>query len=121
MGAKSEIQVISEPEAAAVHNLQAIQRNYLSTGDNLVVCDAGGGTVDMIAYKIITLKPLRVRIDGVQNPVLNLDSPMADMSSISSPPVSLVTKATTASDVSAVFPSVAIWNPHSPVSFSVDD
>lgn len=61
------------------------------------------------------------RIDGVQNSVINLDSPTADMSSISSPPVYLVTKATTASDVSAVDPSVAIWNPHSPVSFSVDD
>lgn len=65
MGAKSDIQMISEPEAAAVYTLKAIQPNHLSTGDNFVVCDAGGGTVDLIAYKIISLKPLRVEESAV--------------------------------------------------------
>jgi hypothetical protein len=65
MGAKSEIQMISEPEAAAVYTLKAIQPNHLSAGDNFVVCDAGGGTVDLIAYKIISLKPLRVEESAV--------------------------------------------------------
>ncbi|TVY26635.1 Heat shock 70 kDa protein [Lachnellula hyalina] len=65
MGQKSEIQMISEPEAAAVYTLKAIQPNHLSAGDNFVVCDAGGGTVDLIAYKIISLKPLRVEESAV--------------------------------------------------------
>ncbi|PKS06935.1 hypothetical protein jhhlp_005531 [Lomentospora prolificans] len=65
MGSKSEIQMISEPEAAAVYTLKAIQPNHLNVGDNFVVCDAGGGTVDLIAYKIISLKPLRVEESAV--------------------------------------------------------
>ncbi|EGY15747.1 uncharacterized protein VDAG_06911 [Verticillium dahliae VdLs.17] len=46
MGEKSEIQMISEPEAAAVYTLKAIQPNHLNVNDNFIVCDAGGGTVD---------------------------------------------------------------------------
>lgn len=48
MGSRSEIQMISEPEAAAVYTLKAIQPNHLSVGDNFVVCDAGGGTVEYV-------------------------------------------------------------------------
>ncbi|KAH0527299.1 hypothetical protein TsFJ059_002314 [Trichoderma semiorbis] len=65
MGSRSEIQMISEPEAAAVYTLKAIQPNHLNIGDNFIVCDAGGGTVDLIAYKIISLKPLRVEESAV--------------------------------------------------------
>ncbi|KAH8196314.1 hypothetical protein TruAng_009526 [Truncatella angustata] len=65
MGAKSDIQMISEPEAAAVYTLKAIQPNHLNVGDNFIVCDAGGGTVDLIAYKIVSLKPLRVEESAV--------------------------------------------------------
>jgi len=46
MGAKSQIQMISEPEAAAVYTLKAIQPNHLKVGDNFIVCDGGGGTVE---------------------------------------------------------------------------
>jgi molecular chaperone DnaK (HSP70) len=46
MGNRSEIQMISEPEAAAVYTLKAIQPNHLNVGDNFIVCDAGGGTVE---------------------------------------------------------------------------
>ncbi|RYO86554.1 hypothetical protein DL763_006643 [Monosporascus cannonballus] len=65
MGSMSDIQMISEPEAAAVYTLKAIQPNNLSIGDNFIVCDAGGGTVDLIAYKIVSLKPLRVEESAV--------------------------------------------------------
>ncbi|KAI1460882.1 actin-like ATPase domain-containing protein [Annulohypoxylon moriforme] len=65
MGATADIQIISEPEAAAVYTLKAIQPNHLSVGDNFIVCDAGGGTVDLIAYKIMSLKPLRVEESAV--------------------------------------------------------
>lgn len=46
MGSQDDIEMISEPEAAAVYTLKAIQPNHLSIGDNFVVCDAGGGTVE---------------------------------------------------------------------------
>lgn len=65
MGSKADIQMISEPEAAAVYTLKAIQPNHLNVGDNFIVCDAGGGTVDLIAYKIVSLKPLRVEESAV--------------------------------------------------------
>lgn len=60
MGNREGIMLISEPEAAAVYTLKAIQPNHLKVGDNFVVCDAGGGTVDLIAYRIRGLNPLRV-------------------------------------------------------------
>lgn len=65
MGDRAAIQMISEPEAAAVYTLKAIQPNHLNVGDNFIVCDGGGGTVDLIAYKIISLKPLRVEESAV--------------------------------------------------------
>lgn len=46
MGTKASIQMISEPEAAAVYTLKAIQPNHLNVGDNFIVCDGGGGTVE---------------------------------------------------------------------------
>ena len=46
MGRQSQIQMVSEPEAAAVYTLKAIQPNHLKVGDNFIVCDAGGGTVE---------------------------------------------------------------------------
>ncbi|KAF2639252.1 actin-like ATPase domain-containing protein [Massarina eburnea CBS 473.64] len=65
MGSKGEVRLISEPEAAAVYTLKAIQPNNLHVGDNFIVCDAGGGTVDLIAYKITQLQPLRVEESAV--------------------------------------------------------
>jgi hypothetical protein len=41
MGKRHELQLISEPEAAAVYTLKTIQPNHLKIGDNFVVCDAG--------------------------------------------------------------------------------
>ena len=46
MGARDEILMISEPEAAAVYTLKAMQPNHFHVGDNFIVCDAGGGTVE---------------------------------------------------------------------------
>lgn len=65
MGAQSQIQMISEPEAAAVYTLKAIQPNHIKAGDNFIVCDGGGGTVDLIAYKIVSLNPIRVEESAV--------------------------------------------------------
>ncbi|KAK0634988.1 hypothetical protein B0T17DRAFT_611924 [Bombardia bombarda] len=64
-GMGDKIQMISEPEAAAVYTLKAIQPNHLKVGDNFIVCDGGGGTVDLIAYKIVSLGPIRVEESAV--------------------------------------------------------
>ncbi|KAL4919228.1 hypothetical protein BDW62DRAFT_209940 [Aspergillus aurantiobrunneus] len=52
------VSVVSEPEAAALYSLRAIQPNSIATNDVFIVCDAGGGTVDLISYKIKSLEPL---------------------------------------------------------------
>lgn len=59
-GMGKDITLISEPEAAAVYTLQAIQPNHLTVGHNFIVIDAGGGTVDLITYGIKQLTPLRL-------------------------------------------------------------
>lgn len=43
-----------------MYTLTAIQPNILKLNDNFVVCDAGGGTVDLITYKVTQLSPLQV-------------------------------------------------------------
>lgn len=54
------IRLISEPEAAAVYTLKQLQPSALNIDDHFVVCDAGGGTVDVIGYKINSVRPLLV-------------------------------------------------------------
>ncbi|PWY75036.1 actin-like ATPase domain-containing protein [Aspergillus heteromorphus CBS 117.55] len=58
--AANEITLVSEPEAAALYCLKAIQPNSIRNGDVVVVCDAGGGTVDLISYCVKTVSPLRL-------------------------------------------------------------
>ncbi|KAG6060631.1 hypothetical protein E4U17_003803 [Claviceps sp. LM77 group G4] len=65
MGQRGEIRMVSEPEAAAVYTLKVMGGGSLVVGDHFVVCDAGGGTVDLIAYKIKSLHPLRVEESAV--------------------------------------------------------
>ncbi|KZL77840.1 Hsp70 family chaperone [Colletotrichum tofieldiae] len=53
---------ISEPEAAALATLRDLgKRPDIEVGDHFVVCDAGGGTVDLISYEIVKISPLVVR------------------------------------------------------------
>jgi hypothetical protein len=55
MGARDTLRMISEPEAAAVYALKKLEPHHLRVGENVVVLDAGGGTVDLITYKIMQL------------------------------------------------------------------
>ncbi|KAF2970535.1 hypothetical protein GQX73_g3058 [Xylaria multiplex] len=50
------VSLIKEPEAAALYTLY-VQERALRSGDAFVVCDAGGGTVDLITYQVITTEP----------------------------------------------------------------
>ncbi|KAK0665391.1 hypothetical protein QBC41DRAFT_379811 [Cercophora samala] len=58
--------LVRKSEAAAIYALHeraeraARQHDELMLGDTFVVCDAGGGTVDLITYTITNVKPLRV-------------------------------------------------------------
>ena len=52
------LRLITEPEGAAEYTLRNLRADTLKTGDCFTVCDAGGGTVDLITYTIASLKPL---------------------------------------------------------------
>ncbi|EEA19947.1 conserved hypothetical protein [Talaromyces marneffei ATCC 18224] len=54
----SEILLVSEPEAAAIFALHGLDPHGLTVGDSFVICDAGGGTVDLISYRIKSLYPI---------------------------------------------------------------
>ena len=56
--AGSDVQLIAEPEAAAIFALHGLDPHGLHVGDSFVVCDAGGGTVALITYTIAKLKPV---------------------------------------------------------------
>lgn len=53
-----QVTLVSEPEAAAIYALHGLDPHGLRVGDTFVVCDAGGGTVDLISYTITALKPV---------------------------------------------------------------
>ncbi|KAK5175356.1 uncharacterized protein LTR77_000495 [Saxophila tyrrhenica] len=59
-GMGPDLTLISEPEAAAVYTLQAMQPSHLETGDNILCVDAGGGPVDLITFQVVKLHPLRI-------------------------------------------------------------
>ncbi|KAJ3921005.1 hypothetical protein F5877DRAFT_36885 [Lentinula edodes] len=50
---RNRLHIITEPEAAAVHCAHLTDLHHLQPSQNFVVCDAGGGTVDLAVYKII--------------------------------------------------------------------
>ncbi|OQE16192.1 hypothetical protein PENSTE_c025G09627 [Penicillium steckii] len=57
---QNNLYLLSEPEAAAVYTIRAIQPNSIAKGDTFIVCDAGGGTVDLITYRITQTEPVRM-------------------------------------------------------------
>ncbi|KAJ4352430.1 uncharacterized protein N0V89_007778 [Didymosphaeria variabile] len=65
-GLPNDISLVTEPEAAALAVLKAKEKEpgELQLHDSFVICDAGGGTVDLITYKITKLDPLQIE-EGV--------------------------------------------------------
>jgi len=49
---RDRLRIITEPEAAAVHCAQLADLHHLKPSQNFIVCDAGGGTVDLAVYKV---------------------------------------------------------------------
>ncbi|KAK7426412.1 hypothetical protein QQZ08_007167 [Neonectria magnoliae] len=59
---KTILSFVSEPEAAALATLKDLsKRSVIKRGDTIVVCDAGGGTVDLISYVIESVDPFSVK------------------------------------------------------------
>ena len=58
----TDILMVTEPEAAALFTLDALKPHGLEANSLMLVCDAGGGTVDLTTYNIEQLDPaLRLR------------------------------------------------------------
>ncbi|KAL9040320.1 MAG: hypothetical protein Q9180_001977, partial [Flavoplaca navasiana] len=61
MGKSLLPQIYSEPECAAIYALKDLDDvESLRINDCILVCDAGGGTVDIITYKIQQINPLSI-------------------------------------------------------------
>ncbi|KAK0620644.1 putative hsp70 protein [Immersiella caudata] len=50
------VTLIKEPEAAALYTMRSLDFS-LREGDAFLVCDAGGGTVDLISYEVAAIRP----------------------------------------------------------------
>lgn len=54
----------TEPEAAALYTLLSMkgstQITQLAIGDGFIVCDMGGGTVDLISYRVSNIEPVAI-------------------------------------------------------------
>ncbi|KAH7329328.1 hypothetical protein B0I35DRAFT_473943 [Stachybotrys elegans] len=59
---ETRLSFVSEPEAAALATLDDMaDRADVKVDDHFVVCDAGGGTVDLITYAVVQTNPMVVR------------------------------------------------------------
>ncbi|KAH7342511.1 hypothetical protein BKA65DRAFT_504250 [Rhexocercosporidium sp. MPI-PUGE-AT-0058] len=56
-----DLLLVSEPKAAAIYTARYLKEanggNFLRQGECFVLCDAGGGTVDVVSYKVKQLEP----------------------------------------------------------------
>ena len=52
------VHLVAEPEAGAVYALHALHPHTIKVGDAFMAVDAGGGTVDVITYKVEELEPV---------------------------------------------------------------
>ena len=62
MGNEHQLVLLSEPESAALYVLKGLHNAnaQVNPHDRVVVCDAGGGTVDLITYEISQIYPTLV-------------------------------------------------------------
>jgi molecular chaperone DnaK (HSP70) len=60
-GSNDRISLIPEPEAAGVATLKGLSEETsiasTSPGDGILICDCGGGTVDITSYKVLQVSP----------------------------------------------------------------
>jgi actin-like ATPase involved in cell morphogenesis len=75
----SSVFTISEPEAAAHHVMKDPNQIKMKPGDVCIICDAGGGTIDVISYEVTQVEPtIRLREaavgEGVRGGGVHLDA-----------------------------------------------
>ncbi|POR31963.1 Uncharacterized protein TPAR_07827 [Tolypocladium paradoxum] len=65
---ETTLRFVSEPEAAALATITDLSKrstikasNIFAKGDTMVVCDAGGGTVDLISYLVERIEPFQIK------------------------------------------------------------
>ena len=56
LGGFHDVNIIKEPEAAGLYTSKSLGFT-IKPKDNFVICDAGGGTVDLISYQIEEVSP----------------------------------------------------------------
>lgn len=55
------VKFITEPEAAAIAELQLrISNGQIGKSDCVIICDAGGGTVDLVSYQVRNVEPMEL-------------------------------------------------------------
>jgi hypothetical protein len=63
--------ITTEPEAAALYTIKSLRgtayEKQFKVGDGFTVCDMGGGTIDLISYKIAGLDPITLEEATVGN------------------------------------------------------
>ncbi|KAI0018559.1 hypothetical protein F4780DRAFT_781247 [Xylariomycetidae sp. FL0641] len=61
---RTQLDLVEEPEAAALGTLFDLANRKdspkIDVGALFIVCDCGGGTVDVISYKVTSMKPFRI-------------------------------------------------------------
>ncbi|ERF72261.1 hypothetical protein EPUS_02148 [Endocarpon pusillum Z07020] len=62
---KDKLSMVDEPEAAAVDAIKSTlegfpKHNLFEAGQGIIIVDLGGGTVDLVSYKILKLEPLQL-------------------------------------------------------------
>ncbi|OAL42715.1 Hsp70 family protein [Pyrenochaeta sp. DS3sAY3a] len=58
------VALVTEPEAAAIYTIKTlrgtVQDQQLAVGDGFMICDMGGGTVDLLSYRVAKLQPTSI-------------------------------------------------------------
>ncbi|KAL1307037.1 hypothetical protein AAFC00_005660 [Neodothiora populina] len=60
LGSGNKLMFVAEPEAAGMYAIKELPPDTLKVGETVVLCDAGGGTVDLISYSIESLTPVPI-------------------------------------------------------------
>jgi len=71
------VTLIKEPEAAALYTIHSLDFT-LSVGDAFVLCDAGGGTVDLISYEVAEITPTLQLRELVPGKGINVHTPCTE-------------------------------------------
>ena len=70
---RDQLLVMTDTQAASLHCVANVGHASMKDGRYFLVCDAGGGTVDIAVHKVITLKFRKLRIIAHQFRLLEID------------------------------------------------